>query len=176
MCGKILGFTNVQLAFWSHSIILDFLAGMLLAQALAAGIRFSVLVRYALVAVAIIELHLTRNAPPLYRPLVFGIPALIFVGAACLGDTKTRPGRFATLLIFLGDASYAMYLVHPFIMRGFSILWHRFHAQNEIAGIIYVLAGLAVAQACAALLHVYVERNLYRMLRRKVGVTRNEAV
>jgi exopolysaccharide production protein ExoZ len=175
-CGRVFGFANPQLHFWSNSIILDFLAGMLLAQALAAGIRLPAASRYALVALAVIELHLSRNVSPAYRPLVFGIPALIFVGAACLGTTTARPGRFATLLIFLGDASYAMYLVHPFIMRGFSILWHRFHAQNEIAGIIYILAGLAVAQACAAILHVYVERNLYRMLRRKVGVTKNEAV
>jgi peptidoglycan/LPS O-acetylase OafA/YrhL len=75
-------------------------------------------------------------------------------------------------LVRLGDASYAMYLVHPFVMRAFSVLWHKIHERNELTGTIYVLAGLAAAQSCALAINMG-ERKVKALRRR--GLT-NEAV
>jgi peptidoglycan/LPS O-acetylase OafA/YrhL len=58
-----------------------------------------------------------------------------------------------------------MYLVHPFVMRLFSTLWQKIHAQNEILGTIYVLAGLAAAQILALLISATLEHQLQRRLR-----------
>ena len=79
------------------------------------------------------------------------------------------------LLVRLGDASYAMYLIHPFIMRGLTVLWHKFHATNELAGTIYVLAGLTAAQLCALAVNMSVERKFASLLRGGRGL-KNEAV
>jgi peptidoglycan/LPS O-acetylase OafA/YrhL len=176
LAGQFLGFHNPQLAYWSSPIILDFLAGMMLAQLLAGGVRLSKAAIWGLIFGAAIMLHLFAHIPPGARAFAWGVPAAALVATACLGSAIPRLTGFSRLLILLGDASYAMYLVHPFIMRGFTILWRRFHVANELAGIIYVLAGVAVAQSCAVLLHLYVERRLYRMLRRRTGVLKNEAV
>ncbi len=176
LAGQFIGFKNPQLAYWSSPIILDFLGGMMLAQLLAGGARLSKAAIWALIIGAIIMLHLVAGAPPGARALAWGVPAAALVATACLGRAAPRINGFTRRLILLGDASYAMYLVHPFIMRGFTILWHRFHVANELAGIIYVLAGVVVAQSCAVLLHLHVERRLYRMLRRRTGVLKNEAV
>jgi exopolysaccharide production protein ExoZ len=176
LAGQFAGFHNVQLAYWSSPIILDFLGGMMLAQLLAGGVRLARPAIWGLILGAAIMLHVFAHIPPGARAFAWGVPAAALVATACLGRAAPHLTRFAKLLILLGDASYAMYLVHPFIMRGFTILWHRFHVANELAGIIYILAGVTVAQSCAVVLHLHVERRLYRMLRRRTGVLKNEAV
>jgi peptidoglycan/LPS O-acetylase OafA/YrhL len=167
--GLVIGFVNSQLSFWSNPIILEFCAGMLIA--LAPPGRLSVAARVLLVGLAVAGLHFATAAPEAWRAAVYGIPAIALVAAAALG----APGRMnlgERWLVRLGDASYAMYLVHPFVMRAFSVLWHKFHVGNELAGTIYVLAGLAAAQFCALAIDMG-ERKVKALLRR--GLT-NEAV
>ncbi len=164
--GAAIGFPDPQLAFWSNPIILEFCAGMLLALA-PPGAAVGVPARLALAVLALACLHFAIAAPPQFRAAVYGIPALLLVAAATLG-APARMSMAEKLLVRLGDASYAMYLVHPFVMRGFTVLWHKFHADNELAGTIYVLAGLTVAQACALGVNVFVERNIAALLRDRV--------
>jgi peptidoglycan/LPS O-acetylase OafA/YrhL len=137
---------------------------------LAAGVRLALPARLLLVLAALLVLHagVAANATE-WRPLAFGMPAFLLVAAAALGPVPaTIPGS-ARGLVLLGDASYAMYLVHPFIMRGLSITWHKIHAHGELGGTIYVLAGLAVAQCCALAINLTLERKLNRLLRRRSG-------
>jgi peptidoglycan/LPS O-acetylase OafA/YrhL len=178
LCGfvafsRIIGFGNVQLTFWSAPLILEFCAGMLVALALP-GRRLKVPARLVLVVLAFAGLHFAMAAPPAWRAAVYGPPAMALVAAAALGAPAAM-GRVEKLLVRLGDASYAMYLVHPFVMRAFTILWHKFHAGNELTGTIYVLAGLAVAQACALGINMTLERKLSVLLRGGRGL-KNEAV
>jgi peptidoglycan/LPS O-acetylase OafA/YrhL len=171
--GRITGFGNVQLAFWSSPIILEFCAGMLIALALP-SLRLNVAARLGLVVLAIAGLHFATAAPPAWRAAVYGPPALALVAAAALGAPASM-GRGEKSLVRLGDASYAMYLVHPFVMRAFTVLWHKFHAGNEIAGTIYVFAGLVAAQVCALAINMSLERKLSLLLRGGRGL-KNETV
>ena len=65
----------------------------------------------------------------------------------------------------MGDASYAMYLFHPFVMRGFTLLGTRFGAHTEASGILYVGLSSVAAQVCALAINVGFERRLTAMLR-----------
>jgi peptidoglycan/LPS O-acetylase OafA/YrhL len=168
--GLLIGFANLQLSFWSNPIILEFCAGMLLALA-PPGLNLPS--RLLLVVLAVAGLHFATTAPEAWRALDSGGPAVAMVAAAALGAPGRVNGGPKTWLVRLGDASYAMYLVHPFVMRAFSVLWHKFHVGNELAGTIYVLAGLAAAQFCALAINMTLERKLSALLRR--GLT-NEAV
>jgi peptidoglycan/LPS O-acetylase OafA/YrhL len=48
----------------------------------------------------------------------FGVPAALFVAAAALGSDRVRPATWLTQTGgALGDASYALYLTHPFVIR-----------------------------------------------------------
>jgi len=161
--GLLWPFHNLQLAYWASPIILEFCAGMLLAQCYAAGFRLPLAVRLVLPVAALVLLHLGAAATAL-RPLAFGVPALMLV-AGCVLAPPFAASRAARVLVILGDASYAMYLVHPFIMRGLTVLWHKFHLHGAFAVPIYVLAGLAVAQGCALAVNRYLERKLTRRLR-----------
>jgi peptidoglycan/LPS O-acetylase OafA/YrhL len=161
--GRFFGFGNVQLDFWSDPIVLEFCAGMLAAPALA-GLTLGGGQRLALVVLAAALLHCAMAAPPAWRAAAYGLPALALLAAAA----TARPApltRSEAILARLGGASYALYLVHPFVMRAFTVLWHKFHAGNELAGTIYVLAGLLASQGCALAINMTLERKMGLLLR-----------
>jgi peptidoglycan/LPS O-acetylase OafA/YrhL len=157
-------FAMPQLVFWSDPIILEFVFGMIIALLAARSVTLPLALRAGLIGGAIVAFHYNAAGHGL-RPVIYGLPAACLVACAVLTPaekTFSMPERF---LIRLGDASYGMYLVHPFVMRLFSTLWQKIHAQNEILGTIYVLAGLAVAQMCALIINATLERRTLLWLR-----------
>jgi peptidoglycan/LPS O-acetylase OafA/YrhL len=169
-------FANPQAGFWASPLILEFCAGMILAQLRAAGFLLPLAARIALPVLALVALHCLSATAPQWRPLAWGVPATALVAAAALCPFPTALSRPARLLVRLGDASYALYLIHPFVMRGLSVSWHKFHAHSELAGTIYVLAGLAAAQSLALAVNTLFERRMTGWLRGARGVRRHEAV
>jgi peptidoglycan/LPS O-acetylase OafA/YrhL len=171
--GQVFGFANTQLAVWSNPIVLEFAAGMGLALVETAGVALPGAARLGLILAALAALHLAVLAPPALRALTYGLPAAALVAAAVFGR---QPGGGSRILVRLGDASYAMYLFHPFVMRAISVSWPKFHAHSELAGTIYVLAGLAAAQICALAINLTLEARLAELFRGRSRGLRNEAV
>ncbi|MDE8343066.1 MAG: acyltransferase [Acidocella sp.] len=166
LAGQLIHFHNVQVAYWSNLIILEFCAGMVIALVFARGFRLPEWLRPVLIAVAIVALHLNAGRALDWRALAFGIPATLMVGAACLGRSPSVLNRLERWLVRLGDASYAMYLIHPFVIRSFTILWRHLHLTSEFGGIMYVVVVLAVAQSCALLINQTLERRIALFFRR----------
>jgi peptidoglycan/LPS O-acetylase OafA/YrhL len=161
------------LRFWCDPILMEFVFGMEIALIASMGIVLPFGVRTVLVLAAIVAFHLDADGAGV-RPVIYGLPAMALVAAAALLPASAARGRVENTLVRLGDASYAMYLVHPFVMRGFTILWHGIHAHNEVTGTIYVVAGLAVAQGLALFINATLERRLNVWFRR--GGLSNEVV
>ena len=99
--------------FYTQSIVLEFFFGMLLARAILLGRRLPAWLAWLCVVGGLVALFFLL--PPvslkeLHSAWIQGIPAaLVVYGAASL------EGRLPTIpawLIFLGDASYAIYLFH----------------------------------------------------------------
>ncbi|MFI5014398.1 MAG: acyltransferase family protein [Hyphomicrobiales bacterium] len=120
------------LAFWSAPIILLFAAGMGIAMLRMAGASLPSWLRLSLAAAALMLLALDpfdrmRNPLDIVQTLDFtrvaawGIPAALLVAAAALGRQEGRAEQkssaFWSGLVALGEASYALYLVHPFVFR-----------------------------------------------------------
>jgi peptidoglycan/LPS O-acetylase OafA/YrhL len=164
--GPSLAAINPQLATWSNPIILEFVFGMEIALIASRGITLPFAARLLLVAAALLALHLHADGAG-SRPLIYGLPAAALVAAAALAPPPQHLNRAETWLIRLGDASYALYLVHPFVMRFLSVLWHKFHGQHELTGTIYLASGLVIAQSLALFINASFERRLSRRLRRR---------
>ena len=81
------------------------------------------------------------------------------------GLRREYPTPVLRAIVRLGDASYAMYLFHPFVMRGFTLLGARLDAHTEASGIIIAAASMVVAQICALAINAGFERKLTKMLR-----------
>jgi peptidoglycan/LPS O-acetylase OafA/YrhL len=86
------------------------------------------------------------------------------VAAAVLG----RPIRLPNVLLLLGDASYALYLVHPFAMRPVAIIWQRFHLTGSILAALYAATALLLAIIGAILVHLWFERPVGAWLRSRL--------
>jgi exopolysaccharide production protein ExoZ len=162
MIGLIFQPEQVQLAFWSQSIVLEFLFGCLLAVAYLRGAR--------LTAPAAIALGIVGFAGMLRIPgfdsdtvqpdaLRWGVPALLVVAAAALSPGLSS--RVVVWLAALGDASYSLYLAHPFILRPFRNVWINL-VGGSLPMAVYVVVAACVATFGAVLIYRWVERPLLR--------------
>ena len=114
--GKAFTPTTTVLLFWSDPIALEFAGGMLLALTfqkrvtLPASVRVCVIVLGALAVV----FYTPGTIPSGYRLLFWGVPAVAIVAGTVLGPQPTF-GCLTKLIMMLGDASFALYLVHPLV-------------------------------------------------------------
>ena len=139
-----------QMAFYTAPIMLEFVFGMALGELHARtdwvqrlgrrGGAMAVLGGFALL-VAGPELALG-----LPRFLLFGVPALAVVAGALALDGlgALRENR---LLLLLGNASYSLYLTHPFVLSALSQIWRKAHL-DALPGGLAAFAVLAVLLCC----------------------------
>ena len=176
--GLLMPSIGLPLAFWADPIVLEFALGALLALARCEGLRLGHTARLALAVLGLLGLVLAARilaggveAAGFVRPLLVGLPAVLLVAAAGLGPARDRNALAALPaplrgLAILGDASYALYLVHPFALRlvregllrlGWPTALHPWGSVGLM---------LAASVAVALLVHRVVEAPLTRIARR----------
>ncbi|MSP00184.1 MAG: acyltransferase [Acetobacteraceae bacterium] len=116
------GFTNVALKFWSEPIVLEFLLGIWIRAMLPIGFGLPLWTRIGLAALALLALYADVVSEGVSRPVGWGIPAALLVIAAVTA-TRERASRWTSFATRIGDASYALYLLHPFVMRAMGLTW-----------------------------------------------------
>jgi len=100
------------------------------------------------------------------RTLFWGVPAaLILLGALCAEETVRR--HSSSLLVSLGDASYAIYLSHVLIILAFNVVVQRLKisAGFPVFLALYLIAGGALAIAGGVLVHRFIERPMNAFLK-----------
>jgi exopolysaccharide production protein ExoZ len=125
----------------------------------------------ALPAVAVQEIHAGFGMPSY---LSAGLPAFILVLGAILIETVYRNQAKNNLIFFLGESSYILYLIHPYIIYGVLrlILGPTSHLGNmSIVALLVVL--LALPAAIAVIIHLCFEKPIMSFLRR--SLIRNRA-
>lgn len=163
--GQILHPRWVPLAFWTDPIILEFAAGVALGWLRQSGLRLSDAARAVLAVGGVVLLAASGTQTATFFPM-HGVPATMLVAAACLGAPGIGRSAVARVGLLLGDASYALYLVHPFAMRSVRLAWARLHFG---APALYVVCSLVVACLAAVVLHLWIERPATRIARRLLG-------
>lgn len=141
---------STALDYWTNPVILEFGLGLLVG--IAARLRW----RGGWVAwlAALAAVVLASIAPPnTSHTLDVGIPAALIVFAALSIE------RLPAWLVLLGDASYALYLVHPFPMRAVDLAFQRLGLPIPF----YIVAATALSIATAICLHLWVERPILRL-------------
>ncbi|MBE7244022.1 MAG: acyltransferase [Actinomycetospora chiangmaiensis] len=171
----------LPLAFWADPVVLEFLLGAGLGLARTSGLRAPGGMRLALAGLGLLGflfagrlLAGAEEVPGLARPLLAGLPALALVAAAAIGPERGTAG-VAPLpnplpwplraLSRLGDASYALYLVHPFALRAGREALLRLGLAPRLPLWGSLLAMTLLAVVAAILVHRLVERPLTRTLR-----------
>ncbi len=169
VAGRAFGPLPEPLGFWTDPIILEFVYGMALGLAYGEGVRFA---RGGRLLLALGGMGLLAVAAPLQgeagslRALVYGVPAAMLVAAVAFGQERAiAAGRLARLGERVGDASYALYLIHPFAIRA----GREMALASGVAALIspwaFVALALATSIGAAMLLHRWFERPVTDALR-----------
>ncbi|MCJ2084990.1 acyltransferase [Methylobacterium sp. E-005] len=175
--GSTLPDLPLPVRFWANPIVLEFAAGAGLALAYRDGLRLSVPFRIVLAVLGLAGLVLAARllaglgeADGVLRPLLVGVPAALLVASALgPGRDTAQVGRLPVptrALAMLGDASYALYLVHPFALRFVRETLLRLGATPPLYPYGGMVVMLGASVAAALLVHRSVEAPLTRWLRR----------
>jgi exopolysaccharide production protein ExoZ len=153
--------------FWGQPIVLEFAAGMAAGLLRQQGLRLDGRLRWLMVAAGIALFVVASGdgwAQTSWGALALrGPAALLLVTAAACGRNVTAPSALVRALALLGDASYALYLVHPFAMRALREVFLR--TAPGATGTFIVLALVAAVLAALAVYHWF-ERPMTKALRR----------
>ena len=156
-------------AVWTDGLLMEFLLGLGLALAVERGWRFgpaaaaAAVTAGALGAVALGPLAGSVDGlAPWARE---GVPAAFVVGGCVLGP-RWATGRAVVALALVGDASYSLYLSHPFAVRLLGAAWTAAAPAGAPLSL-YLSAACAAAIGSALLLHRFVERPMTEALQRR---------
>ncbi|MEW6436828.1 MAG: acyltransferase [Pseudomonadota bacterium] len=158
-------------AFWTHPIILEFVMGAFLALMFLAGRRLSSWQALLLLLCGLAGFAATTisgfDAHGAWRPLLWGLPAVLIVAAAVLRDAAhgSKPVLFG-FFVLLGDASYALYLLHPLVIRALRLMWDRLGLSQAASPWLFVGLALLLIVPAAILVHLVFERPMTRHIQR----------
>lgn len=156
--------------FWGQPIVLEFAAGMGLAVLRQKGLRLQgglrVLVGLAGVAVLVAAAH-GGEGQSIWSVVAWnGSAAVLLVLAAGCGRDGPVPPKPVRALATIGDASYALYLVHPFVIRGLREVALR---AGGLSPGLYILLALGGSIVAALMIHRWFERPMTGVVRRWLG-------
>ena len=162
------------LAFWFSPIILEFCFGMLIALAWRDGRRLPHWASLLLIAAAFAAYAASALWGPAvtWRALEWGVPGAMLVAALALARETPAPGPIARVFVFLGDASYSLYLVHAIVIPAVRRLMPSL--DTPLMPWLYALALVAASIAAACLSYLWFERPITRALQRWIGRSAKE--
>lgn len=155
------------IAFWGQSLVFEFLGGVGIAMLYGSGFRLGrgsawLVILGGLGLLAGLRMLGLYSALP--RAIFAGFPAWMIVTAVVSAPFDEHQGWLKKLLVAGGEASYAIYVIHPFGIRAGTLALERFGVT--VQPWLYVGLLMAVVIACAFAINQLLERPLDRGLRR----------
>jgi len=158
--------------YLANPLVLEFCFGMALALSMR---RMSLPTRWSwtlciagfagLLAAPVFVPHASTNGlPPFPRLFVWGLPALLIV-ASSLSPTLKRAGTLSRLGVLTGDASYAIYLTHPFVMITYAWLLKNVPFLSAVSQQPIIPLVIAVSVGLGFVAHLYAEKPLIALAR-----------
>jgi peptidoglycan/LPS O-acetylase OafA/YrhL len=156
----------VAIAFWGQSIVFEFVGGIGVAMLYRRGLRLSAPAAWVVIGGSLLLLAGLRIGdviPFLPRAIYAGVPAWLVVAAVVAAPFDERQSALKRFLVAGGEASYAIYVIHPFGIRAGTLIWNRMALRVEPWPYIALLMIVVIVSAFAV--NLLVERPLDRWLR-----------
>lgn len=111
------------------------------------------------------------------RVLFFGLPAALVLGSLVAAELLCGVAVLSPTLLLIGNASYAIYLFHPFVLSFVRAATGKLPMSGSlVGGAILVPVAVAAATGTGVLVHLFVERRLNRAVRAIVWPRRGSRV
>ena len=172
------GSDNETLKFYARPIVFEFVLGILVFYAVdrldrrATVLRNAPWIKWVLYALSVgsfgvlaaQEMNGGFGIPAI---LSSGLPAMLLVLSAILIETIYGERANNKLVFLVGESSYILYLIHPYIIYGILRLIVRPKMGLNVSTVAAIVPCLMVlATVIAVLIHVWFEKPLMRFLRR----------
>lgn len=171
LLGLVLDPVSPAFDFWTNTILLEFLFGVILAEiwlktrgALSESLGLGALILGA-GFVLLVMFHGATSALP--RAFQAGLPAVVMVAGPLYlwgPETGARLPRWGVLL---GDSSYALYLSHRFVLRGVTLVLVPTLPATALGGWLYVTLVASLAIITGILVFRWIETPLLTTLNRR---------
>lgn len=162
------------LEVWFRPIVLEFVAGALVALLRLRGVTLPGVARIALLGLGAAGLvgteWLDRDLVDQGRAIVWGIPATLIMAGAVLGPEPPLRGVLARVAVLLGDASYSIYLTHFLVLSFSRRLLARLFDVQAAGPLAYALVIGLLAVGVSVAVHLLAERPVHRLLLRGFGL------
>lgn len=160
--------STAPLAVWCNPIVFEFLFGIGLARVYISGWRWPRGAALTVLATGIVLLYLgsSLSAPSTYwtpRALWMGIPALLICASAALVREAAVPGPIGRAFAFAGDASYALYLSHPFSLVALGLVWRYINLSEPWT---FIVTAVLFSVAISMVFHRWIEQPVTLILNR----------
>jgi exopolysaccharide production protein ExoZ len=147
-------------SFYLDTMVLEFYLGMLIARACIKGRYIPKKAACFLLSLGFVLLLAPPTEWNVPKILLSGLPAAMIIwSAASLEKFSKSIPRF---VLYLGDASYAIYLIHPFVCPLPPTLLHRMHSDLPWLS---VCCSVAIGVGTGCLLHQLVELPMTKWLK-----------
>lgn len=147
-------------------MVIDFLYGIILAHLVTRRKMPGAAWGAVLLGGGFATLMLMPEPPWPWGFVLWGLPAAAIVtGAVALEDSLG--GRLPKWLLEAGNASYALYLSHTFILPHLGNAMQKVHLTGTPALVVACVMGLGISFPVAVLVHRYVEKPLMNLFKKK---------
>jgi len=183
IAGAILtsGTTNAAVLLYADPIVLEFIGGILIfyiynSESVATWLRShqklakTLLLGLGTIAFVVI-VEREYAAVGTERALRAGIPAFVIVLAAVMLEKVFAYAIKRKTTVLLGDASYVLYLTHPYVVYGSIRLFLSHVSLGPLGTWAAVVVLLAMATAVAVAIHLLLERPVLSLLRRMTATS-----
>jgi exopolysaccharide production protein ExoZ len=163
---------GAALSTYTNNIMLEFLGGVVIAVCAPRLNRLPAPAALALMAAGILLIAYDAwTGLALTRVVGFGIPAMLVV-AGMLGFEERAQERPSRVLLLLGDASYSIYLAHPFAQRILYSVMVLFWPglATPLASVLYVIGAMIAGLIGGVVSYLMLERPLLAKSRRLIDV------
>lgn len=155
----------MPLGYWLDPTLLEFVAGMMIGLALRDGVRISPRIAAAVVVGGMALLVVLGGWLRVTPVVAFGLPATIMVAACALGfGSLACRSLTCSVAVFLGEASYALYLLHPF-----AVDLARTLIEPTAHPWMFLVAAVCLAIGAAGVVYLAFEKPLTLTLQRRVA-------
>jgi exopolysaccharide production protein ExoZ len=148
-------------AFYLNPMVLEFVAGMWLAERRLRGATLGTVWSLLLVVLGFASILIWDGESRVERLLFVEVPALMIVAGVVFLEPVLRD-RIPKALISLGDASYALYLFHTFSVPAIGIVMRKLGVLSPLAA---TVISTVVSIAICWLIHLWIERPITERLK-----------
>lgn len=155
--GQIFQPDNTYIKFITQNLLLEFLFGIFLYFFYQRYKKDNILLSVYLLILSILSLYYFIENSDFFklRAIYYGIPALLFCSSFLFLENSLQ--RFKKIILPLGDSSYSLYLIHPFILVANAIIFKKFYSQSIFYDILFISSMLVSSIIFGIITYKYIE-------------------